>query len=130
MARSLVKLLRQNEAGLTLIEVLIALLILSIALTAVIKSTAQNIKNTLYLQNRTIATWIGTDIINNARLGILKVPAAPDHLAETSLVLGQSWSWEVKLNDTPNSHIKEIDVAVYQVPGNNQLAHIVSYISY
>lgn len=118
---------RKNETGLTLIEVLIALAILSIALTAVIRATAQDIRNTLYLQNKTIATWIGSDVINNVRAGVLKIPAAPDQLSEESTVLGQTWSWEAKLDITPNPHIKKLDVFVYQQP-ENQLAHLVSYI--
>ncbi len=122
------KLSRKNETGLTLIEVLIALAILSIALTAIIKSSAQNIRNTLYLQNRTIATWIASDILNSVRVGVLKIPAAPDHLANDSTVLGQEWSWEAALNSTPNPRIKKVDVMVYQKADHNPMAHLVSYL--
>ena len=44
--------------GFTLIEVLIALTILSIALTAIIISTSQNIKDTFYLQNKNTAEQV------------------------------------------------------------------------
>lgn len=120
--------LQKSEAGLTLIEVLIAMAILSIALTAVIKSTAQNIKNTLYLQNRTIGTWIAEDVVNNIRAGVFKVPAAPDHLSRDTTVLGQEWSYEASVDPTPNPHIKQLSVTVYLKPENKQFAHLSSYL--
>jgi general secretion pathway protein I len=125
MARSRVKRSQKSETGLTLIEVLIALAILSIALTAVIKSTSQNIKNTLYLQNRTIGTWIAEYVVNNIRAGIIKVP---DKLSEETTVLGEDWSYEATLTSTPNPHIKEISVTVYLKPENHQFAHLSSYL--
>ncbi len=81
----------QNNTGLTLIEVLVALVILSIALTAVIKVTAQNIKNAIYVQNKIIALWVGMNVINEVRGGILKLPLAPDHLEKETAMLNQAW---------------------------------------
>jgi len=123
-----VKWCKRNEAGLTLIEVLIALAILSIALTAVIKSASQNIQTTLYLQNRMIATWIGTDVTNSIRIGMIKPPDAPDHLLKENQTLGQHWTWEATLNLTPNPRIKQIMVDVYHQPDNKKLAHLESYL--
>lgn len=119
---------KQNENGLTLIEVLIALAILSIALTAVIKSASENIRNTLYLQNRTIATWIGTNVINSIRIGVIKAPSAPDKLSQDDQTLGQNWTWKAMINVTPNPLIKQITVDVYHQPDNNKFAHLESYL--
>ncbi len=116
--------MRRSEQGLTLIEVLIALAILSIALTAIIKSTSQTIRNTLYLQNRMIATWVGTDVINQIRLRLLTI-AEP--LKQESYTLGQTWIWEASVNPTPNPRIKQIVVDVYEQPGNSKMAHLESY---
>lgn len=117
-----------NNKGLTLIEVLIALAILSIALTAIIQATSQNIKNTLYLQNKTIATWIATDAINQVRAGVLKLPDAPDHTTIKTTVLGVNWAWQASETDTPNPNIKQIEVDVFQQPGETKLAHLMSYL--
>ena len=119
---------KQSEIGLALIEVLVALAILSIALTAIIKSASQNIRNTLYLQNKTIATWIGANAINTIRMGLLKAPNPPDHLIHTSNTLGQNWSWQAVLEATPNPHIKQINIDVFHQPDNHKLAHLESYL--
>lgn len=119
------RLFRRSESGLTLIEVLIALAILSIALTAVIKSASQNIRTTLYLQNRTIATWVATDVMNSIRAGVIK---PQNDLTEEDQTLGQHWQWKATVNPTPNPRIKKIIVDVYQQPENNKLAHLESYL--
>jgi general secretion pathway protein I len=115
----------RNESGLTLIEVLIALAILSIALTAIVKSASQNIRSTLYLQNRTIATWVGTNIMNSIRVGVIK---PQNDLTEDDQTLGQNWQWKATVNPTPNPRIKKIIVDVYHQPENNKLAHLESYL--
>jgi general secretion pathway protein I len=110
--------------GFTLIEVLIALAILSIALTAIIKATAQNIRDTAYLQDKTIANWVGTQVINEARTGILKLGQEP--LEQTTEMLGQQWAWQATVAPTPNSHIREIHVDVSK--HSKKLIGLVSYI--
>lgn len=103
----------RSNAGFTLIEVLIALAILSIALTAVIKATSQNIKDNAYIQNKTIATWVASQVMNESRVGVIKVPTAPDKLEEETEMLGRTWKWQASLNPTPNQHIKEVQVKVF-----------------
>jgi general secretion pathway protein I len=64
----------KQQRGFTLIEVLIALAILSIALTAIIKATSQNIRDTAYIQHKMIAHYVALDVINAARAGLINLP--------------------------------------------------------
>jgi general secretion pathway protein I len=118
----------KNNAGFTLIEVLIALAILAIALTAVIKSTSQNIRDTLYIQNKTIAAWVGTEVINEARAGVIKFPSSPASMKKEMDMLGQTWPWEANIENTPNPKIKKISVVVFQQSNNKKLSQFESYI--
>jgi len=102
-----------EERGLTLIEVLIALAIISIALTAVIKASSQNIRSTTYLQNKTMAMWVGQQVLNEARAGVLKLPNPSDSLKESTSMLGHDWYWDVHQEETPNKHIYLAQVKVY-----------------
>ncbi|HEX2549820.1 MAG TPA: type II secretion system minor pseudopilin GspI [Gammaproteobacteria bacterium] len=104
----------KSNDGFTLIEILIALTILSIALTALIKSTSQNIKNTHYLRQKTIATWIATNIVNEARLQLITLPKTPDTLDLEKKILGENWLVKGTLIPTPNPKIQEIQVSVFQ----------------
>lgn len=118
----------KNNAGFTLIEVLIALAILAIALTAIIKSTGQNIKDTTYLQNKTLAAWVGTEVVNRARANLIKLPIAPDALKDETEMLNQQWPWQASMEETPNPHIKKIVVDVFTSTNPDSIAHLESYL--
>ena len=106
--------MNKTNKGFTLIEVLIALAILSIALTAILKSTSQYTQNMFYLQQKTKALWVGTQILNEARLGLLKIPMAPETLDIKTDLLGQSWISKIQLKPSRNPHIEELTVTVFQ----------------
>ena len=103
----------KKQLGLTLIEVLIALAIVAIAMTAIIKSTGQNIRGTNYLQDKSIAMWVGKQVLNEARVGLLVIPGAPDKLKAKTTMLGSDWYWQLSETSTPNKHIKKAEVRVY-----------------
>jgi general secretion pathway protein I len=119
--------MKKINNGFTLIEVLIALAILSIALTAIIRSTTQNIKDNSYLYNKTIATWVGTEVVNEARVNVLKLREG-DEIEKETTMLGQNWPWLAELAATPNVHIKKITVTVYSPTTHDELAHLESYL--
>jgi general secretion pathway protein I len=107
--------------GMTLIEVLIALAIIGIALTAVIKATSQNIRGTGYLQNKTIALWVGQEIMSEVQLGILNVADKRDKEATKIIMLGQEWFWQASEEASANVRIKKILVKVYaHEPGDDE----------
>jgi general secretion pathway protein I len=102
-----------KQAGLTLIEVLIALAIVSIALTAVIKAATQNIHSTAYLQKKTTAMFVGQQVVNEIRAHILK-PSSSGSQKLTTKMLGDEWFWQTQEQDTPNNKIKKVLVTVYE----------------
>lgn len=118
----------RNHSGLTLIEVLIALAILAIALTAIIKSSSQNIKDNVYLENKIIANWVGNDLINQVRAGLVKIPAAPSQYKQDVTVLGRSWTVQADITATPNSKIQEILVDVYPQGSDHRVTHLAGYL--
>jgi len=117
-----------SQTGFTLIEVLIALMILSIALTAIIKSTSQNIKDTFYIQQKTFALYIASDILNEIQAGVTKLSDETDELNETKDMFDQEWPYQANLQKTPNPHIKEINVTVHNPGTNMPLIHLTSYL--
>jgi general secretion pathway protein I len=98
--------------GLTLIEVLIALAIIGIALTAIIKAVSQSIRATTYLQEKTIALWVGEQVLNEARVGILSLDES-DQTKHKIMMLTKNWYWQANQISTPNLHIKKIEVKVF-----------------
>lgn len=109
--------LYHKQAGLTLIEVLIALAIVGIAMTAIIKATSQNILGTRYLQNKTIGMWVGEEVLNEVRAGILSVSNGQQHQVTT--MLSQDWPWQLRQEETPNPRIKKVSIDVF-LPGTEE----------
>jgi general secretion pathway protein I len=102
------------QKGLTLIEVLIALAIVSIAMTAIIKAATQNIQSTSYLQKKTIAMWVAEDVINQTRAKLLNIGRSSGNQRLTTEMLGRDWYWHQDEEETPNKQIKKIIVKVYE----------------
>lgn len=84
--------------GFTLIEVLIALIIISIALAASIRVTNQSIRDTTHVQNTMIAHWVAMNIISEIQVGIIKLPIAGNIKKGKTSMLNKKWDWVVENN--------------------------------
>jgi general secretion pathway protein I len=121
----------KTQQGLTLIEVLIALAIISIALTAVIKATSHSIRSTAYLENKAEANWVAQQVMNEIRVGVLKLPETADTIDQSTQMLGRDWYWSASQQATPNRRIKKITVSVYnQASDNAERSSIITLESY
>jgi general secretion pathway protein I len=118
----------KKNQGFTLIEILIALAILSISLTAIIKATSQNIKDTAYLQDKTIANWVAVEIMNEARLGLLKLPSEPGDLTKDTKMLGQEWTAHAYYATSRNPHVREIHVSVSKKSSSKTIVSLTGYV--
>lgn len=89
-----------SQKGFTLIEVLVALVVLAIALFAVVMATTRNSQNAAYLQERTLAQIVGLNIYSELELGLIKIP--PDHETQqgTREMLGKTWYWMAAFKPT------------------------------
>jgi general secretion pathway protein I len=99
--------------GFTLIEVLIALAIVAIAVTAVIKATSQNIRSTGYLQQKTIAMWIGQDVIHKAQVQLVNLSDDSGDQKDSTTMLNQTFYWQGSEEQTPNKNIYKLIVKVF-----------------
>lgn len=119
----------QRQRGFTLIEVLIAMAIVGIAMTAIIKATGQTIRSSTYLQQKTIALWVAQNILNSARVGLIKLPLGEDASKQSVVMLNQQWYWHGYQLDTPIKAIKQIHVAVYEQE-SDEAAPLIELESY
>lgn len=117
-----------KNSGFTLLEVLIALAILSIAFTAIIKSSMQNIKDTYYLQQKNRAAWVAAEVVNEVRARVLIVPEAPDSLEQTRELLGEEWLVKASLMKTKTPKIHEIHTAVYRKKDEEFITRLIGYL--
>jgi general secretion pathway protein I len=100
----------RHEAGFTLIEVLAALVIVSLGMLGVITAVGQTASNSTYLRDKTIAHWVAMNRLTEARLQ----PTAPkiDKSSDEVEMAGRKWRWTMTVTQTPVESVRRIDVSV------------------
>jgi len=97
--------------GFTLIEVLIALAIVSIALAALLKATSTGVRHTEQIKDRTIAHLIQMQAIAAIQLGLEPVNNQ-QNVTKVTTMFGQQWYWKAVLKPTP---IKNTDLLTISI---------------
>jgi len=100
--------------GFTLIEVLIALAILAIALTAAVRAASVATDSANETKLRTLATWIAQN-----RIALVSTSAVFPAVGESTgrETMGNiEFEWKQKISNTPNAAFRKIEVRVLR-PG-------------
>lgn len=103
--------MKNKALGFTLMEVLIALAIVSIALTALIKAMGQNITTMNRVKEKTISHWVAMQGIAMVQLGLLQISPSQETTQDT-LMLGEHWYWRAQLGTTPQKGVQRITILV------------------
>ncbi len=96
--------------GFTLLEVLVALLLLSLALVALVRLAGLDARAGAQLRQGTIAQWVAANALAEARLRD-GFPAVGRSTGETTMA-GQRWRWTLEVNATEEPLIRRMDVEV------------------
>lgn len=111
--------------GFTLVEVLVALAILSIALSAVLFSMGQAVDTTIGLRSRTLALWVAEE---RANIHLLRRewPAVNDSEGTTEFG-GQRWKWREQVSTTPVEELRRMDIEVSLPDSDHVLAKLAVF---
>lgn len=119
--------MRRSANGFTLVEVLIALAVLAIALTAVMRTLGQAIDTTATLRERNTALWIAQNRLSEHRMR--NSWPAPDTTNGEAEMAGQKWFWREQVATTPEPNIRRIEITVRGHPDAQAAqAHLVGYL--
>lgn len=97
--------------GFTLIEVLIALAILSIALTAIIKATSTDIQSTSYLKDKATARWVALEAKHLIELNAIAFEE--NEAKQVTHMLEKDWHWSAQKYPSSIAHMLNIHLTVY-----------------
>jgi general secretion pathway protein I len=117
----------RRERGFTLVEVLVALAILGVALTAALRATAAATDSVAEFRQRLLAGWVAENRLAEYSFGLWPEPGEQEGIAEQA---GTRFRWKESVTPTANPVLRRVDVRVY-APGEQQhsLAHLVGYAS-
>lgn len=121
--------LGRNASGFTLLEVMVALAVLAIALAALIKGVTANAANAAYLRDKTLAQWVGMNVVTEQRLmGEWQDKGTKRGEEEMG---NHTWYWSATLAETFDEDVRRLEV---EVRGSEErddapLARLVAFVA-
>ena len=97
--------------GFTLIEVMLALAIIAIALTALLKATSEDVVLTQRIKEKSISHWVAMQGVSTIQLGMAPINLNQE-ITQVTKMLGQRWYWRAKLTSTPVPSMQQISITV------------------
>ncbi|HKU15299.1 MAG TPA: type II secretion system minor pseudopilin GspI [Steroidobacteraceae bacterium] len=100
----------ERTRGFTLIEVIVALIVVSLGMLGVIQAVSQTASNSGYLRDKSVAHWIAMNRLTEVRLQRTSPPV--DKSSDEVEMAGQRWKWTMNVTQTPVETIRRIDISV------------------
>lgn len=125
--------IKKYKLGFTLIEILIALVIISLATTALMTALSSNIRNAEKLIDKTEAHFLAQNLMNSLQLRLLSMKLANGKMSGSKPMGKKTWNWTITvktdtLKNITNVQIYKIKVDIYKE--NNKSQVIDSVTSY
>jgi general secretion pathway protein I len=118
---------RRLANGFTLLEVLVALAIISLGMTGVFTSLSQMLTATTRLRDKTFASWVATDRITELRV-TGEIPQAGERNDEIDMA-GMTWAYTIKTSRIPDMEMRRLDVSVSLADARDDvLATVIGFI--
>lgn len=116
-----------KHSGFTLVEVLVALAIISIALLSALRAAGQGTNNVDELRSRLLAGWVAENLLAEHRARADWLPLGIQSGTESEG--GFDFTWRQEIIATPNPAFRRIDVRVFATgDDSHSLAHLVGFI--
>ena len=116
-----------RRRGFTLVEVLVALAIVSIALMSALRAAGQGTNNVGELRSRLLAGWVAENLLAEQRARADWLPLGIQRGAARQG--GLDFVWREEVIATPNSAFRRVDVHVFATAEeSHSLAHLTGFV--
>lgn len=116
-----------RHPGFTLIEVLVALAVIAVALTAVMHNFGQSVDTAGALRERTIALWVAQNRL--AMHYTVRDWPTPDVSEGTADMAGREWRWREQVAATPDADVRRVEIEVRAAAGREAAARLVGFLA-
>lgn len=115
-----------RSAGFTLVEVMVALAIAALALSAVAASISQMVDAATTIQQRTYASWIGQNRITEMRLENV-IPEVSTSNGEVRFA-EIDWTWSATISETGVENLFRLDVEVSLAGSSDVIRTVTGFV--
>jgi general secretion pathway protein I len=119
--------MKKGASGFTLIEVLVALAVLAIALSALIKGGSDNAANAAYLRDKTLAHWVAMNRVTELQLQPQWPATGKRH--GTAEMGDREWRWDTEVKTTPDGDVRRLIVTVSELDSEGVLDEVVAFLA-
>ncbi len=117
---------RRYMRGFTLIEVMIALVIISISLTAMAVTMGGMLDNATSLRERTYASWIAQNKIVEMRIANV-IPETGTSSGEIEYA-SSLWEWRTEVSKTAVENLFRVDVEISRPGGDDSIRTVTGFL--
>lgn len=116
-----------KQQGLTLIEVMVAIFILSLVMVGVILSSSQVLRSTVRLHDRVLALWVVEAVAVDLMSGVLGKVSAHSNFTGEQDMGKKTWHWVAKAE--PFHDIIRVDIGIIEDGGTETVLSKPYYLS-
>ena len=118
-----------TQRGFTLLEVLVALVIVALGLMAAFGQVNQTLTAANRLREKTIADWVAVDQMTKFRLTEDEFPAIGSSSNEVEMARTK-WLWTAKVSKTDYPDLRQVDISVtYADNPKSPVATLTGFLS-
>lgn len=106
--------MKDKKRGFTLLEVLVALAVFSVAAISLMKVSESQLRLSQRLEEKTFAHWVALNMITEMQ-GSQDWPSIGEQTGKVSMA-GREWKMVVKTQATPVNRVRRIEISVGLAP--------------
>lgn len=113
-----------KQGGFTLIEALVALVIVALGMMAVNTQVGRSAFTAEYMRDKTFASWMASNKITEMSLA-RRWPETGTSGGEVDFA-GRTWRWSAEVSNTQVPNLRRVDVTIAPVDSPDDIVHTVS----
>ena len=118
--------IRFRRNAFTLVEVMVALTIIALSLTAVAANMGRMIDTSNAMRERTYASWIAQNKITELRLANI-LPEVTASSGEVEYA-GSTWYWRAVVSESGVENLYRVDVSVFYPDSDTRIRGVTGFI--
>jgi general secretion pathway protein I len=99
--------------GFTLLEVMIAMVIVALSIGALLGTITSSASNVTYLQEKTLAEWVALNRLTEIRID--QQLASPGKRMGNTVMAGTRWEWEEEVTELPVKGLFRVEVRAHNL---------------